>query len=123
MNFDKLSVELLQIKLKLIREKATKSPTCFDIYSVASKQVGDFFKNFVVFSEKLKFKVDAFSANMTILKIYLNLVIFKYPHFLQLNQKICVFKGKILTYLCMLTIFQVTLAFLLAVASLCASQK
>jgi hypothetical protein len=26
-----------------------KSPTCFDIYSVASKQVGDFFKNVVLF--------------------------------------------------------------------------
>ena len=33
-----------------------KSPTCFDIYTVTSKQVGDFFSNFVAFSECLDFK-------------------------------------------------------------------
>ena len=40
--------------------KRKKSPICFDktavFFSIASKQVGDFFKNFVAFSEKLNFK-------------------------------------------------------------------
>ena len=42
-------------------EKATKfekkSPTCFDIYTVTSKQVGYFFSNFVAFSECLNLKL------------------------------------------------------------------
>ena len=41
-------------------EKATKfkkkSPTSFDVYSVVSKQVRDFFQIFVAFSEYLTFK-------------------------------------------------------------------
>ena len=48
-----------EIKLRYC-EKATKyekSPTCFDIYSVTSKQVGDFFQNSVAFSENLNSKV------------------------------------------------------------------
>ena len=32
-----------------------KSPTCFDIYSVTSKQVGYFLQNFVAFSDNLNF--------------------------------------------------------------------
>ena len=47
------------IKLKHC-EKATKfekKSTCFEIYSVASKQVGDFFQIFVAFSENLNFNI------------------------------------------------------------------
>ena len=35
-----------------------KYPTCFDVYSVTSKQVGDFFQIFVAFSEKLNLEVN-----------------------------------------------------------------